>query len=615
MPHFGSVIRSYKVAWSLRNFIFIVYLGLQVAAFALITPIAGAVINLAVSFSDQSALTDQDIALFLLSPVGLVVGVGTASILLLAEVFGFTFMAAVLRQNVRGLAGARMAIGLVMFRLRALLVFSVLFVARVLALALPFLLGALLVAMWYLTEFDINYYLTFKPPEFKWAVALIVVIVLAMALALLVRLSQWAMALHLVLFGNVKPTKAFSGSAELMQGQTTRLRVEIVIWILIRVALAVGAGALAGVVLNMIPLHVGSGLKLALFATAMVGLGWMVSGLVISAISLGALAALLDGFYDGPGTEPPLEAVPQAGSLRKTLILTAVGVGGLAIAGFWTGGAFLDDIRTEDRVEIIGHRGAAGLRPENTMASIEKAIEDGADWVEIDVQETADGEVVVMHDSDFMKLAHVNLKIWDATMADIESIDIGSWYDPAYSDQRAPLLRDALAAVGGTPSRLLIELKYYGHDVDLENRVIALVEDMEMEDRVAFMSLKYPAVLKMHELRPNWRVGVLAATAVGDLAGLQADFIAVNTAMANARVINSVESAGKDLYVWTVNDPLEMSRMISRGVNGLITDEPALARQVLAARAELSTPERLILWVSQILGLEMNTKDYRDESP
>ena len=90
----------------------------------------------------------------------------------------------------------------------------------------------------------------------------------------------------------------------------------------------------------------------------------------------------------------------------------------IAIAGLVGGGRALEGIRATDRVDVIAHRGAAGARPENTMAAIERAIEDGADWIEIDVQETADGEVVVFHDSDFMRLANVDRKIWEVTAAE-----------------------------------------------------------------------------------------------------------------------------------------------------------------------------------------------------
>ena len=250
--------------------------------------------------------------------------------------------------------------------------------------------------------------------------------------------------------------------------------------------------------------------------------------------------------------------------------------------------------------------------PENTMAAVVKAVEDGADWVEIDVQETADGEVLVVHDSDFMKSAGVPTKIWDVTMEDVAQIDIGSWFDPVYADQRAPLLKDVLSAVKDR-SNLLIELKYYGHDVDLENRVIALVEEAGMEDQIATMSLKYPAVQKMRLLRPDWRTGVLAATAVGNLAGLEGDFLAVSMGRVTPGLIAAAEAAGKDVYAWTVNDAVSMSRMISVGVDGLITDEPKLAREVIAYYETLSTPERLLLRAGDTIGLTFDFTPEGDE--
>jgi len=94
----------------------------------------------------------------------------------------------------------------------------------------------------------------------------------------------------------------------------------------------------------------------------------------------------------------------------------------------------LERIDADSDVAIIGHRGAAGSRPENTMAAVERAIADGADWVEVDVQETADGEVVVVHDSDFMKAAGISLKDWDATLQNLAGIDIGSRFDAVYAD-------------------------------------------------------------------------------------------------------------------------------------------------------------------------------------
>ena len=90
---------------------------------------------------------------------------------------------------------------------------------------------------------------------------------------------------------------------------------------------------------------------------------------------------------------------------------------------------------------------------------------------------------------------------------------------------------------------------------------------------------------------------------------------AIRASAAGPRLARSVNDAGKDLYVWTVDDPLDMSRLISMGADGLITNEPALVHQVLEVRAGLNTAERLILWMSERLGLQLNTAEYRDDQP
>ena len=86
----------------------------------------------------------------------------------------------------------------------------------------------------------------------------------------------------------------------------------------------------------------------------------------------------------------------------------------------------VNDIQIEDDVLIIAHRGAAGRAPENTLASVQAALEDDADWIEIDVQESADGEVIVVHDSDFMKLSGNPVKVWDVTADQLAGINLGS---------------------------------------------------------------------------------------------------------------------------------------------------------------------------------------------
>ena len=106
----------------------------------------------------------------------------------------------------------------------------------------------------------------------------------------------------------------------------------------------------------------------------------------------------------------------------------------------------------------------------------------------------------------------------------------------------------------------------------------------------------------MRGLRPGWRTGILAARAIGDLSKLETDYLAVNTGQISLDLIKRSNAEGKLLYAWTVDDPVTMSRMISMGVDGLITNQPALARQVMERRNALATPERLLLWVPTASG-------------
>jgi len=233
------------------------------------------------------------------------------------------------------------------------------------------------------------------------------------------------------------------------------------------------------------------------------------------------------------------------------------------------------------------------------MAAFRQAIKDGADWIEIDVQETADGEVVVVHDSDFMKLSKNPLKIWDASLDDLASIDIGTWFDSEFSSERVPTLAEVLRLCRDR-IRVNIELKYYGHDQQLEQRVVDVVEAEGMADQIMVMSLKPEGIAKLKTLRPSWKCGLLLSVYVGKLQNIQADFLAVNANFATRNFINRAHKSGKQVYVWTVNDAAMMSRVLNRRVDGILTDRPELARQVLQQRSELTSAERLLTEISAI---------------
>jgi glycerophosphoryl diester phosphodiesterase len=208
----------------------------------------------------------------------------------------------------------------------------------------------------------------------------------------------------------------------------------------------------------------------------------------------------------------------------------------------------------------------------------------------------------VAHDSDFMRQAGVDLKVWDATMRDLERIDIDSWFDKTFSQERVPTLGDALDLCRGKTS-VNIELKSYGHGKHLEQRVADIVEAHKIAPAVVVMSLDKEAIAKMKSIRPSWKVGLLLSVAVGDPQKIPADFLAVNAAFTNRNFVRAAHAAGKQVYVWTVDDAATMATMMSLGVDGVITNKPALAKSVLEWRADLRPPERLLLELAGTLGI------------
>jgi glycerophosphoryl diester phosphodiesterase len=124
-----------------------------------------------------------------------------------------------------------------------------------------------------------------------------------------------------------------------------------------------------------------------------------------------------------------------------------------------------------------------------------------------------------------------------------------------------------------------------------------------MSRDIVVMSLKYDGVQKTAAMRPDWTYGLLNTVSLGDLTRLKVDFLALNASAATYSMIRRAHRQGIKVHVWTVDDPVQMSVMMSRGVDGLITDDPATARRVQEIRAELTPFGRLLVWIAGEAGL------------
>lgn len=569
----------------------------KLVAFALLAPASVVLFRGLLARAGKDVLADADILRFLVTTrQGLLLLVGGSAVVLAVAALEAACLMAIGLASARGLTlRARSALLFGVSRAPRVLALALQMVVRLLAGLVPFLLAGGLVYLAFLRPHDINFYLSRRPPAF-WAAGVCAAVLLAALAALLARtVARWALALPLVLFEDVPPRRALAESGRRSAGSRAVVLIVAASWGVTAAALLTLARWLPEQAGRALAPHFTGSLAAILALVAGLFLLWGALAVVASVVSGSLRALLVVRLYLRAGA-PRDPRLPEGAGLAapprlpRGLVAAAAVLALLAVAG---GTLLLSAPARRSRpVAVIAHRGSSATAPENSLAAFRLAAEQGSDYFELDVQESADGEVVVVHDSDLMKAGGSELKIWETDAATLRSVDIGSRVGPQFAAERVPTLAEALAVAKGR-CRVVVELKSYGHDVRLEEKVVEIVEAAGMADGCVFMSLDHGMVRKMKALRPAWQAGVLVAKAVGDLTALGADFVAVEKKMASVRFVRHAHRAGQAVYAWTVDDPARMLALMSHGVDGLITNRPDLAREVVARREAMSQAERV----------------------
>ena len=230
---------------------------------------------------------------------------------------------------------------------------------------------------------------------------------------------------------------------------------------------------------------------------------------------------------------------------------------------------------------VIAHRGASAVAPENTIAAFEQAITDGADAIELDLHLSRDDQLVVIHDASVGRTTNGSGSVRDRTLRELKRLDAGGWRGPKFEGQRLQTLQEVLERFRDR-TRFWIELKG-GSDryPGIEERVVSAIEIYDVLDRALVQSFDRRALEQIRSLNREVRVGVL--TDRRPLGPIIASLVQPYALCPSAETvadsdIEEMRGAGLDCYVWTVNEPAQMDRLIHYGVSGIITDRPNLLR-------------------------------------
>lgn len=239
---------------------------------------------------------------------------------------------------------------------------------------------------------------------------------------------------------------------------------------------------------------------------------------------------------------------------------------------------------------LTGHRGAAGLAPENTLASVRKALELGVDRVEVDVQQTKDGVVICMHDRTLDRTTDMQGQVRTGNWAELQQAKANVGFEKEFPDERIPTLEEVMREVKGK-AELVIEIKdgnsYYP---GIEDRVAALIKKYDAWGWAPVHTFNDEALFHLHTKHPKVRLQKLFVVKVPWLPvmldfglhwGRLEDYpfveaFSVHRAFVTEDVIGRARAMGKKVHVWTVNNPDQAAELIDMGVDGIISDRPDL---------------------------------------
>ena len=234
------------------------------------------------------------------------------------------------------------------------------------------------------------------------------------------------------------------------------------------------------------------------------------------------------------------------------------------------------------KMEITAHRGASVRYPENTMSAFVGAKKLGADWIELDVQQTKDKQIVVSHDTNLARVTGVNKDIIDMDYSEIKKLDAGSFFNKKFKNEKIPLLSEVLEYAKNNNIRLNIELKPTGKEIDFEKQVVDLIKEYHFESSCVITSQIYDVLKNTKRVDKNIKTVYVMSIAIGNITDAKyADAFSVEASNVNPSLVNKVHNEGKELYAWTVNKEESINKMIDMNVDNIITDNIELGRELV----------------------------------
>jgi glycerophosphoryl diester phosphodiesterase len=240
------------------------------------------------------------------------------------------------------------------------------------------------------------------------------------------------------------------------------------------------------------------------------------------------------------------------------------------------------------RIQVLAHRGASAYAPENTMAAFRLAIEQRADWLEMDVQQTKDGHLVVFHDLRMERTTDGSGALRDLTLEQVQQLDAGSWYDPKFAGEKVPTFEEVVTLAREQNVRIFPEVKDPRLYPGIEERVAAVISAYEYEDRTVIQSFDMTSLERLRQINSHLKLAALY-TATAPLREEPPSGVSVvgppwEMIASDPTIVRDAHASGRQVVVWSVEGAQAVRPLLDARVDGIITSRPDVVRALLEGR-------------------------------
>ncbi|MEK3885481.1 glycerophosphodiester phosphodiesterase [Paenibacillus sp. PL2-23] len=413
-----------------------------------------------------------------------------------------------------------------------------------------------------------------------------------LVIALLYTVLRWIFVLHFIVLEGKKISEAIRSSLALTRGR----QLQLFLWLFLLNAVIIGTGFAAISSLSYLPAWLDNNVLKAFsdhYSLTLTTILTYMFALLLMPINIIFLTRVYYNFSRRQGKLP----IDRTGIYRSALGRLEGRISSyllerkrtrllyVSVAALYLSLALFVGFKSHDSliyakwsVLISAHRGDITTAPENSLPSVRDAIDRGIQSVELDVQLTKDGIAVLNHDYDLKRMTGYAVRVPELTYEELSQYSIGR--DEEGNPIPIPMLSEVLAEAQGR-IKLLLDLKPYGPGEELVQEVVWIVQQFEMEEDVYIQSFDKETLRHIRAIAPDIKIGQILYFALGDLTALDVDFYTIEKVMLTEQLVEKAHANGREIWVWTVNSRSNMLEVLKFQVDGIITDDPALAQSLV----------------------------------